>query len=240
MTIKTEDLPYADGAIACNGVLAYDDALTGKRPGVLVVHEGFGLGEHAIERAKMLAKDGYVAFAADLFGGRRQVGPGELMSVIGALAGDPPVLRKRAKAGLAVLAARPEVDATKLFGIGFCFGGTTVLELARDGTDLLGVVGFHSGLQTRAPAQPGAVKASVLAMIGAEDGLIPAEQRIAFEEEMRKAGADWQLVVYGNTRHSFTNPAADGKVMPDIVYNAKADQRSWRAMNAFFVELLKK
>ena len=132
-----------------------------------------------------------------------------------------------------------QVDATRLFGIGFCFGGTTVLELARDGTDLLGVVGFHSGLQTQAPAKPGAVKASVLALIGADDPLIPPAQREAFEEEMRKAGADWQLMLYGNAAHSFTNPAADGSTMPAILYHAPTDQRSWRLMADFFEERLK-
>ena len=240
MTIKTQDIRYADGALSCLGFLAYDDAQAGKRPGVLVVHEAFGLGEHAMERARMLAKQGYVALAADLFGDRRQIGAADLMAEIGALAGDPPVLRKRAKAALSTLAAQPQVDASRLFAIGFCFGGTTVFELARDGVDLLGVVGFHSGLETRAPAKPGAVKASVLALIGADDPLIPAAQRIAFEEEMRAAKADWQLMAYGNTMHSFTNRAADGSSpIPGILYNAKADARSWRLMTDFFEERLK-
>jgi dienelactone hydrolase len=239
MTIKTQDIRYADGPLSCNGFLAYDDKQTGKRPGVLVVHEAFGLGEHAMDRARMVAELGYVGFAADLFGDRRQVGPEDLMSVIGALAGDPPTLRKRAKAALSTLTAQPQVDSTKLFGIGFCFGGTTVLELARDGCDLLGVVGFHSGLQTQAPAKPGGIKASVLALIGADDPLIPPEQRQAFEEEMRAARADWQLVLYGNTLHSFTNPAADGSVMPAVMYNKRADQRSWQLMADFFKEKLK-
>ncbi|MGB8363132.1 MAG: dienelactone hydrolase family protein [Rhizomicrobium sp.] len=239
MTIKTQDVRYADGDLSCLGFLAYDDAKTGKRPGVLVVHEAFGLGEHAMNRARMIAELGYVGFAADLFGNRRQVGPDDLMTVIGGLMGDPATLRKRAKAALSTLAAQPQVDPTKLFGIGFCFGGTTVLELARDGCDLLGVVGFHSGLETKAPAQAGTMKASVLALIGADDPLVPANQRVGFEEEMRKAGADWQLMVYGNTLHSFTNPAADGSVMPGIVYNAKTDQRSWRLMAEFFEEQLK-
>jgi len=239
MTIKTQDVRYADGDLSCHGFLAYDDAQTGKRPGVLVVHEAFGLGQHAMDRARMIAELGYVGFAADLFGDRRQVGPAELMDVIGSLAGDPPTLRKRAKAALSTLAAQPQVDSSKLFGIGFCFGGTTVLELARDGCNLLGVVGFHSGLETKAPAQPGAVKASVLALIGADDPLVPPQQRLGFEEEMRKAGADWQMVLYGNTLHSFTNPAADGSVMPAVMYDAKADKRSWRVMKDFFEERLK-
>lgn len=239
MTIKTQDVRYADGDLSCLGFLAYDDAKPGKRPGVLVVHEAFGLGAHAMDRARMLAELGYVAFAADLFGDRRQVGPADLMSVIGGLAGDPPVLRKRAKSALSCLAAQPQVDSTKLFGIGFCFGGTTVLELARDGSDLLGVVGFHCGLETKAPAKSGAVKASVLALIGADDPLVPPQQRLAFEDEMRNAGADWQLMAYGNTLHSFTNPAADGSVMPSVIYNAQTDKRSWRLMADFFEERLK-
>jgi dienelactone hydrolase len=239
MTIKTEDVRYADGAVSCLGFLAYDDAQKGKRPGVLVVHEAFGLGEHAMERARMLAKLGYVAFAADLFGDRRQVGPSDLGTVIGGLMGDPSALRKRAKAALSALAAQPRVDAQRLFAIGFCFGGTTVLELARDGADLLGVVGFHSGLGTGAPAKPGAVKASILALIGADDPIIPPDQRRAFEEEMRNSGADWQLMLYGKTEHSFTNPAADGTAMKGVIYNALADQRSWRALQDFFAERLK-
>ena len=238
MTIKTADVRYSDGTLSCNGFLAQEEASTGKRPGVLVVHEAFGLGEHAMTRARMVAELGYVAFAADLFGDRRQVGPAELQAVIGGLMGDPKVLRRRAKAALTTLTSQPQVDASRLFAIGFCFGGTTVLELAREGCDLLGVVGFHSGLQTAAPAAPGTIKARVLTLIGADDPLIPPEQRTAFEEEMRRAKADWQMVLYGNTAHSFTNPAADGKVMPGVIYHAEADRRSWLAMQSFFEERL--
>jgi len=238
MTIKTADVRYTDGALSCNGFLAHEDAGTARRPGVLVVHEAFGLGEHAMNRARMVAELGYVAFAADLFGDRRQVGPAELSTVIGGLMANPGVLRQRAKAALASLAAQPQVDPSRLFAIGFCFGGTTVLELARAGCDLLGVVGFHSGLQTAAPAAAGAIRASILTLIGADDPIIPPEQRAAFEQEMRLAKADWQMVLYGNTVHSFTNPAADGKLMPGVLYDAEADRRSWLAMRRFFEERL--
>lgn len=238
MTIQTEDIPYEDDGVNCLGYLAYDDTATDARPGVLVVHEAWGLGNHAQERARMLAAQGYVAFAADLFGDRRQVTPQEVRTVIGPLAAEPAVLRKRAYAALSALAGQPRVDASRLFGIGFCFGGSTVLELARDGADLLGVVGFHCKLATEAPAEPGRVRASVLTLIGAEDPLIELGERVAFEEEMRNAGADWQIVLYGDTQHSFTNPEADGSVMPSAIYDARADRRAWSAMTTFFEELL--
>jgi len=240
MTIKTEDVRYSDGPLSCLGLLAYDDALSGKRPGVLIIHEGFGFGEHAVERARMIAGLGYVAFAADLFGERfATTNMEEVMKLIGDLSGNPPKLRARAKAALDVLAASPRADAKKLFAMGFCFGGTTSLELARGGNDLRGVVSFHGGLETKAPAKKGAVKASVLVCAGADDPLVPPAQREAFEAEMREAGADWQLIAYGNTVHSFTNPAADGSVMPGIKYNAEADKRSWRHMKDFFEERIK-
>jgi len=238
MTIKTADVRYSDGALSCNGFLAHQEGQAGKRPGVLVVHEAFGLGEHAMTRARMVAELGYVAFAADLFGDRRPVGPAELSTVIGGLMSDPKVLRQRAKAALATLAKQPQVDASRLFAIGFCFGGTTALELARAGCDLLGVVGFHSGLQTAAPAAPGTIQAAILTLIGADDPIIPPEQRAGFEEEMRRAKADWRMLLYGNAAHSFTNPAADGKLMPGVIYDAETDRRSWLAMRQFFEERL--
>ena len=142
----------------------------------------------------------------------------------------------QAGAALDVLRGRPEVDPAKLGGIGFCFGGSTVLQLARGGVDLKGVVSFHGGLQTKAPAQAGSVKASVLCCTGADDPMIAADQVVAFEQEMRAAGADWQVVSYGNTVHSFTNPEADGSLNPAILYNEKTDRRSWAAMRGFFQE----
>lgn len=236
--MKTEDIDYRDGSLNLKGFLAYDETIQGKRPGILVVHEAWGLGKHAMDRAKMLAGLGYVALAVDMFGDRRQITSlEEAMPILGDLRNNPAKLHARAGAGLEVLKTLPQVDASKLGGIGFCFGGTTVLELARGGFDLKGVVSFHGGLETTAPAKPGAVKAKVLACTGADDPMIPPAQVVAFEEEMRNAKADWQVIAYGNTVHSFTNPDA-GKVvaLPGVEYNERTDKRSWAAMRTFFEE----
>ena len=239
--MKTEDIRYSDGALNMNGFLAYDETKSGKRAGVLVVHEAWGLGEHVMERAKMLAGLGYVALAADMYGERRQITTmEEVMKVVGDLRAHPQKIRTRARAALTALAGHPLVDARRLGGIGFCFGGTTVLELARDGADMAGVVSFHGGLETQAPAAVGKVKASVLVCTGADDPMIPPAQVNAFEDEMRKAGADWQLISYGSAVHSFTNAKADGSINPGILYHKPTDARSWKAMRAFFEEVFSK
>jgi dienelactone hydrolase len=239
MTMKTEDIDYRDGETSLNGFLAYDESVEGKRPGILVVHEAWGLGDHVIERAKMLARLGYVAFAVDMYGDRRQVGDlPAAMELIGDLRSSPAKFRGRIGAALDVLRSRPNVDASKIAAIGFCFGGTTVLELARGGADVAGVVSFHGGLQTTSPAEPGTIKASVLVCTGADDPMIPPQQVVEFEDEMRKSGADWQVISYGDTVHSFTNPDAGKAVsLPGVAYNELTDKRSWAAMRAFFDEI---
>ena len=235
--MKTEDLIYRDGALDLNGFVAYDDTRTGRRPGVLVVHEAWGFGEHAMERAKKLADLGYVALAADLYGGRKfATGIDDLRKLVSEMMTNRQKLRTRARAALTALAGVPQVDTTRLGAIGFCFGGTTVLELARDSADLRGVVSFHGGLETTMPAKPGEVKAKVLVCTGAEDPIVPQEHVNGFQEEMRKAGADWQVITYGNAGHSFTNPAADGSIGPHMIYHAPTDQRSWAAMQSFLAE----
>ena len=237
--MNVEDLEYHDGDVTLRGVLAADKSRTGKRPGIVVVHEAWGLGDHAIERAKMLAHIGYVALAADMYGDRRQATDLAMaMELIGDMRSNPPKLRNRANAAVETLRAHPLVDPTRIAAIGFCFGGTASLELARGGFDLRGVVSFHGGPETAAPAEPGAVKAKVLVCTGADDPMIPPAQVMAFEEEMRRAEADWQVITYGGTVHSFTNPHA-GKVvaMPGLAYNKVSDQRSWTAMCAFFDEI---
>ena len=238
MSMVTKDFDYRDGAEVMRGYLAYEGGGESKRPGVLVVHEGLGLEHHAMERARMLAKLGYVALAADMFGERRQASNlDQARALIGELRSDPSRLRKRATAALNTLAALPEVDAGRLGAIGFCFGGTTVLELARGGADLKAVVSFHGVLTTTAPATAGGVKASILVCTGADDPLVPAEQVAAFEAEMRAAKvADWQLISYGNTLHGFTNPSADGSILASALYNQSADRRSWAAMKSLFEE----
>jgi dienelactone hydrolase len=234
------DIDYRDDAMICRGVIAYDDAAGGKRPGVLVFHEGLGLGEHIIGRARRVAELGYVVLAADMFGDRRQARDLEDMrGLVGDLRNEPAKLRARARAALATLAALPQVDAGRLAAIGFCFGGSVVLELARDGADLKAVVSFHGVLATKAPALAGKVKAGVLVLTGANDPLAPPDHVTALENEMRAAGArDWQVVTYGNTQHAFTNPGADGSFLSGTLYNEQSDRRSWVAMTGFLEELL--
>jgi dienelactone hydrolase len=236
--MKIEDVIYTDGPLEMRGITAHEETLHGRLPGILVVHEGWGLGEHVIGRAKMLADLGYAAFAADMYGGRKQITTREeVMETIADLRASPQKLRARARAALAALAALPYVDKERLGGIGFCFGGTTVLELARDGAALAGVVSFHGGLETSAPAQAGKVTAKILVLTGAEDPMIPPSQVDAFRDEMQKAGADFNIVVYPGAAHGFTNPRNDGSIAPGLRYEALADQQSWAAMRAFFEQV---
>ncbi len=235
-----ETLTYQADGLTMKSQLFFEPA-SGRRAGVLVFPEAFGLGEHAISRAERLAKLGYVALACDLHGDGRIVDDlQEAVGLLQPLLADPARTRARAAGGLQALTARSEVDASKVASIGFCFGGTMSLELARSGADLKAVVGFHSGLGTNAPAtDPKAIKARILVCIGADDPMIPPEQRTAFETEMRDAGADWQIHLYGSTVHSFTNPEAAKRNMPDAIrYSAEADARSWAAMEELFSETL--
>jgi dienelactone hydrolase len=217
----------------------YQDGSGSGRPGVLVFPEAFGLGDHAKSRAERLAALGYVALACDLHGEGRVVGEiEEAIGLIGPLRSDPLRTRARALGGLSALRVRPEVDPARIAAIGFCFGGTMALELARSGAELRGVVGFHSGLATAAPQDAKNIQGKVLVCIGADDPGIPLDQRIAFEQEMREGGVDWQMNIYGGVVHSFTNPEADKRNRPEMArYDAKADARSWAEMRAFFDEI---
>jgi dienelactone hydrolase len=239
--MRIDDIDYRDDALNLRGYLAFDDTVAGPRPGVLVFHEGLGLGDFAMTRARMLAELGYVAFAADMFGDRRQAQTmQEAADLIGDLRNDPGRLRARGHAALATLAEMPRVDANRLAAIGFCFGGSVVLELARDGADLKAVVSFHGVLATKMPAVAGKVRASVLVCTGAEDPLAPPEQVKALADEMRAAEvADWQVISYGKTLHGFTNPAADGSIMRAALYHERADRRSWASMRSLLYEALR-
>lgn len=237
--MQTQDIDYAADGATMRGYLAFE-AGASRRPGVLVFHEGPGLGDFAMGKARQLASLGFVAFAADMFGERRQAkNLQEVATLVGALRAEPARLRERGLAALATLAGLPQVDRGRLAAIGFCFGGSVVLELARAGADLKAVVSFHGVLATKLPAPEGQVKASVLVLTGAEDPLAPADQVAAFEQEMRAAKvSDWQVVSYGNTLHGFTNPAADGSMMRTARYHAQSDRRSWEAMRSFLDETL--
>lgn len=236
--VVTQTVTYRDNGTVLRGFLAYDDGLKGKRPGVLVVHEWWGLNDFARERALKLAGLGYVGLAADMYGGgattrdREEAG-----KLAGALLKNPDLLRARAHAALKVLAAAPRVDPKRLAAIGFCFGGTTVLELAYSGADLAGVVSFHGGLPRPQPGELTHLKAKILVLHGADDPLVPAADLTNFQQAMRQAGADWQMVFFSGAVHSFTNPAAGGNKASGAAYDALAARRSWRYMQEFFREI---
>ncbi len=232
--MHTQDVDYEYQGLKLRGFLARDEAHPGQRPGVLVVHDAGGLSETIKEKARRLAALGYVAFALDLFGDGKTVSDG--MRRITELAGDLPRWRGLTTAGLDVLVRQAHVDAARLAAIGYCFGGTTVYELARSGADVKGVVGFHSGLSPSS-GEARNIKGKVLALIGADDPLIPPEARLAFEQEMRAAKVDWQMHLYGNTGHSFTNPGADAMNRPGFFYQKETDARSWAEMRRFFDEI---
>jgi dienelactone hydrolase len=236
--IVTQTVEYAQNGTGLRGFLAYDDGLRGKRSGVLVVHEWWGLNDFARERALKLAGLGYVALAADMYGGGATTRDREAAAKLaGALRGNPDLLRARAQAALKVLAADPRVDPKHLAAIGFCFGGATVLELAYSGADLAGVVSFHGGLPRPQPEDLKRLKASILVLHGADDPYVAAADLAAFELAMRQAGADWQMVFFGGAVHGFTNPAAGDNQASGVAYDARAARRSWRCMQEFFREI---
>jgi dienelactone hydrolase len=240
MATTTEISYEADGRTMVGTLALPDDGGTDRRPGVLVCHEGPGLDDHARGRAARLADErGYVAFALDYHGGGKPVEDrDQMMARIGEFRADPARTRAIATAGLDVLRRQSRTDTGRLAAIGFCFGGTLSLELARSGADLKAIVGFHAGLGPARPEDARNIKAKVLMLIGADDPLVPAEQRLAFEEEMRGGQVDWQLHLYGGAVHSFTNQRATGANLPGIAYHEAADRRSWRAMEDLFDEVL--
>lgn len=200
-----------------------------------------GLNDYAKHRADQLAELGYIAFAADIYGdGKIAANREEAGKLAGSYKNDRPLLRARVAAGLATLKAQPGVTGDKIAAIGYCFGGTAVLELARSGADIAGVVSFHGGLDTPTSQDAKNIRAKVLALHGADDPYVPADQVAAFENEMRQAGVDWQLIVYGGAVHGFTNPANGTDNSKGAAYNALADARSWVAMQQFFNELFAK
>jgi dienelactone hydrolase len=236
--VQSKSIDYRHGDTVLKGFLAYDDKAPGKRPGILVVHEWWGLNDYARQRAEMLAELGYVAFAVDMYGAGKTVTTAE---EAGQLAGpfyqDIPKLRARLAAGLDVLKSQDNVDSTKLAAIGYCFGGTCCLQFALGGADLAGVVSFHGGLFTPVEAEAASCKARLLILHGADDPLIPEEQISSFQQVLRKAGTRWEMVSYGGAVHAFTNPGAGRVGIKGVAYHAEADRRSWQHMKHFFDEL---
>jgi len=237
--IHTETVEYKQGDATLEGFLAYDDSISGKRPGVLVVHQWLGLTDYEKHRAEMLAQLGYVAFCADIYGkGIRPKDVGEAGAQAGKFKGDRALLRARVNAALDELKKNDLVDSKRVAAIGYCFGGTTVIELARSGADLNGVVSFHGGLDSPAPADGKNIRCKVLVLAGADDPFQKPEDLEAFEKEMRDSKVDWQIAFYGGAVHAFTQPDP-GFVNAGAKYNEKADKRSWQAMKDFFAEIFK-
>ncbi len=240
--MRGDILSYEADGLVMESHLYVDDSRADSRPGVLVFPEAFGLGDHAKGKARKLAELGYAALACDLHGqGRIMTDRDAMMAELGALFEAPERVRARAKGGLDALLAQPGVDAARIASIGFCFGGTMSLELARDGNPIAAVVGFHSGLRTKRPEDAANIRAKILVLLGADDPGIPPEMRAGFEAEMRAAGVDWRMHLYGGVVHSYTNPDADAMGMPEFArYDAAADRRSWAEMLAFFDEIFEK
>lgn len=240
--VKTEVVTYKDGDTTLKGVLAYDDAKADKRPGVLVVHEWWGCNDYAKERAKKLAALGYVAFALDMYGdGKTTEKPDEAGGFTRPFASDRKLMRQRAAAGLKVLTDFKFTDASRVAAIGYCFGGTVALELARSGANIAAVVPFHAGTLTTPNAEDGKnIKGKVLVCNGADDTFLKPEERAGFYKEMNAAKVDFQFVDYAGAVHSFTNPGADKFNIPGVKYQAAADQRSWEHMKTLFAEAFAK
>ena len=237
--LKTQTVEYKDGATVLQGFLAYDTSFSGKRPAVLVVHQWKGLTEYEQKRCEMLAKQGYVAFAVDIYGkGIRPTTVQDAGAQAGKYKGDRALLRQRVNAGLNCLKQQDKVDAGRIAAIGYCFGGTTVIELARSGAGIAGVVSFHGGLDSPTPADGKNIKCRVLALHGADDPFVPDKDLAAFEGEMRDGGVDWQLIKYGGAVHSFTDWNAKGE-LAGALYNERADTRSWEDMLQFLSESFK-
>lgn len=238
--VRTEVVEYKEGDAVLEGYLSYDDAIKGKRPGVLIVHEWMGVNSYVKKRAEQLAKLGYLAFAADIYGkGIRPKTRDEAAAEAKKYKTDRQLMRARVNAGLEVLKNHKLADTKRTAAIGYCFGGTTVLELARSGADVNGIVSFHGGLDSLNPNDAKNIKGKVLALHGGDDPFVPAEQVAAFQDEMRKAGVDWNMVIYGGAVHSFTNPDSGNDNSKGAAYNEKADKRSWEDMKQFFSEIFK-
>ena len=239
--VISKEVSYRQGDTVMKGLVAYDDSIQGKRPGVLVVHEWWGHNPYARSRARQLAALGYTALAVDMYGdGKTAEHPTDAGKFAGAVGGNLPLAKARFDAAIATLKQQSSVDPDKLAAIGYCFGGGIVVNMARLGTELDGVVSFHGSIASKNPAKKGDIKTRIRAFNGAADPFVTAEQIKSFETEMQAAGVDYKLVNYPGVKHSFTNPDADKfgkKFNLPLEYNKQADQDSWQAMQQFFDEI---
>lgn len=236
--IEYRTVEYRAGETICEGVYVTDTAWEERGPAILIAHQWKGLSDYERKRAGMLAELGFRVFCADVYGkGVRADNPRDASALAGQYKSDRPLLRERINAALKTLKEQPTVDTANIAAIGYCFGGTTVLELARGGADLDGVVSFHGGLGSSTPANATDIQCKVLVLHGADDPHVPPEEVAGFQQEMREAGVDWQLVSYGGAVHSFTDWSAGDDSSRGAAYHEKADRRSWEAMKVFFDEL---
>ena len=238
-----KQVDYTIDGVKLTGYLAWDDAIKGKRPGVLVIHEWWGHNDYARKRADMLAGLGYTAFALDMYGdGKVAAHPQDAKKFMTEVTSNMATARKRYTKALSLLKADANTDNKKIAAIGYCFGGAMVLDMARQGTDIKGVASFHGSLGTGSPAEKGKVKAKVLVMNGAADPFIKPEQIDTFNKEMRGAGVDYEFINYPDAKHAFTNPVATEmgkKFKLPLEYNATADEKSWAKMQVFFREIFR-
>jgi len=238
--IQTKEVPYSYEGVNFKGYLAWDDSIQGKRPAVLVVHEWWGLNEYAKQRAEKLAGMGYIAFACDMYGeGRVTTHPNEAGEMAGEVRRNVKTWQGRAQTALKVLKENELVDPKKIAAIGYCFGGSTALELAYTGADLAAVVTFHAALPVPEAEQAKAIKSKILICHGARDSFIPEETIHKVRDAFEEAGVDYEMVYYSGAVHSFTVPDAGKAGLPGLAYNAEADHRSWRSMRRLFDEVFK-
>jgi dienelactone hydrolase len=242
--IVGKEVDYSAGGVVMKGYLAYDKNIIGRRPGILVVHEWWGLNDYARKRARMLAELGYAALAVDMYGeGRHAMHPDDAAKFSSEVMKNFGTAKARFDAAMEFLKKQSVVDPERIAAIGYCFGGGVVLNMARQGADLKGVVSFHGSLAAVAPAKPGAIKAKLLVFQGTDDKFAPPAQVKAFKDEMKKAGADLKFVYFPGVSHSFTNPEADEyakKFNLPLAYNARADKKSWEEMKKFLTVIFKK
>ncbi|MEM7304713.1 MAG: dienelactone hydrolase family protein [Pseudomonadota bacterium] len=239
--VMAEAVSYEVEGVKLQGYLAKPEGLVNKTPGILVVHEWWGHNDYARRRAEMLAELGYIAFALDMYGENKVADhPNDAKQYMQEATSNPEVLLKRFQAALDLLKQQDHIDEDNIAAIGYCFGGAVVLNMARAGSDIKGVVSFHGALATQNPAVKDLVKAKVLVLHGGNDAFIPADQVQAFEEEMKAANVDYELVVYDSVDHSFTNPSADEigeKYSMPVSYDQEADEDSWQRMKDFFKKI---
>ena len=233
--IQTKTVTYQHGDLECRGYLAWDDAVSEKRPGILVLHEWWGLNDYARQRTRQLAGLGYIAFAADIYGeGKTVTHPEDAGKMAGQVRANVQDWRRRATAALEVLASQPQCDAGRLAAIGYCFGGSTALQLAYAGADLKAVATFHAALPAATDAEAEQIKPEILVCHGADDAFVPAEAIRAFRQALEKAEVRYEFISYPGARHSFTVPTADAVGIDGLKYDQAADQASWQAMRELF------